>query len=563
MSNGTRTKSHRPPGWIIPANPIFRRYCRSRLRPAALSVSLLIAVLLAGFMVAMATSAGLRGGLAYQDAARGGIIPLMILQAFILFVMGTAQASGGMVSERDEGVIDYQRLIPMKPLEKVLGYLFGLPVREYVVTATTLPFSAWCFWKGQVAPAIWGPLYLVLFSSALTYHLTGMVTGMVVKNRRWAFLVSIGLVFCLYTIFPQMAKFGLVFFEYLTITPVFEEQLAGLLPKSAGAVVATGQNLAPAVKFFDLSFSESVYTLFSQGGLILTFLVMLCRRWRQVESHLLGKPWALGFFAWIQVLLLGNALPLIEPGLLFPSRGFARMMIIRQHWEPQPMEAVSMSAIYGVVTMVLLFIFVSIITPTVDRQLRGWLHARKLGKSSVGWITEPATSWWFCLFMAMIGGAGWYWFTKGLVESRWFPGQTLPIQALGFFTAVLVFSGLVFQSILERKGGKAVALVAIFGGALPIMVGAVLAVVGKELSAPAVWVGSASPVCLPVGAAASLIQMVELPVEIARAVPRAFYFWLGVIALLALHLSFRLWMSRRNMAQKILEPVAGDHPHEG
>jgi hypothetical protein len=40
-----------------------------------------------------------------------------------------------------------------------------------------------------------------------------------VKNRRWAFLISIGLVFCLYTIVPQMARFGLVFFKYLTITP--------------------------------------------------------------------------------------------------------------------------------------------------------------------------------------------------------------------------------------------------------------------------------------------------------------------------------------------------------
>ena len=77
------------------------------------------------------------------------------------------------------------------------------------------------------------------------------------------------------------------------------------------------------MKFFNLDFSEAVFTVFSQGGLILTFVVMLCRKWRRTESHLLGKLWATGFFIWIQILLLGNALPLIEPGNLFPSRAFS------------------------------------------------------------------------------------------------------------------------------------------------------------------------------------------------------------------------------------------------
>ena len=79
-----------------------------------------------------------------MDAARTGIIPLLVFQGIILFILGTAQVAGGMTAERDEGVIDYQRLIPMSPLSKVLGYLFGLPVREYVMFLATLPFTAWC-----------------------------------------------------------------------------------------------------------------------------------------------------------------------------------------------------------------------------------------------------------------------------------------------------------------------------------------------------------------------------------------------------------------------------------
>ncbi len=556
MNGKGQKQPHRLPGWIIPANPIFRRYCRSRLRPAGLSISLLIVVMLAGFIVAMAKSVGVGTELSPEDAARGAIIPLLMLQAFILFVVGTAQASGGMVTERDEGVIDYQRLIPMRPLEKVLGYLFGLPVREYVVVAATLPFSAWCFWKGEVAASTWFPLYLVLFSSALTYHFTGMVTGMVVKNRRWAFLVSIGLVFCLYTVFPQMAKFGLVFFEYLTIFPVFDEQLPGILPKTASAMLETGRNLAPTVKFFGLDFSETVFTLFSQGGLILTFGVMLCRRWRRAESHLLGKPWAAGLFAWIQILLLGNALPLIEPGLLFPSRAFSRIVALTPGWQPEPLEAVAMSAVYGFATMMLLFILISIITPSRDRQARGWRHAKKHGAKGVGWISEPATAWWFTLLMALAGAAGWYWFTKGLVESRWFPGQVLSPRAFGFFALVLVATGLVFQTILESKGGKALGLCAIFLGALPLMAGAVLAVLGKEFSTLSIWAGSLSPLSLPLAAATTLMPAVDLPVAISRGVPRAFYFWLAVLVLAAIRLSFGLWAARRKMAREALEPPA-------
>lgn len=560
MNEENSRRASRPSGWIIPANPIFRRYCRSRLRPAGLGVSLLIAVLLAGFIVAMANSIGVKMDASPADAARGGIIPLLVLQSLVLFIIGTAQCSGGMVSERDEGVIDYQRLIPMRPSEKVIGYLFGLPVREYVVVATTLPFSIWSFWQGGVSASVFLTLYLVFFTTALTYHFTGMLTGMVVKNRRWAFLVSIGLVFCLYTVFPQMAKFGLVFFKYLTIEPVFTELLPSMLPKSAAAAVQVGQRLAPSARFFDLDFSETVFTLFTQGGLILAFAVMLCRKWENAESHLLGKPWAVAVFVWIQVLLLGNALPLIDSGQLFPSRGFSRMISLRLDWQPQPVEALVMSAIYGLVSLFFVVVLTSMITPNRDRQSRGWRRARKIGKTRLGIFTEPATSWWFTLAMTLAGAAGWFWFTRGLVESRWFPGMLLPWRTFGLFAAVMVSAGLVFQTLLESKGGKFVGLCAIFLGALPMMAAAVIAVPGKQLSAPAVWLGSISPVSLPVSAAATLLPMIDLPVEIARAVPRAFYFWLVVLAITALRLTWGLIRFRHDMKRSVF--ATDDKPRD-
>lgn len=542
--------------WNFWANPIFRRYCQSRLRLRGLGLALLITVLIAGFMVAFATSIGVRSHENPADAARGAIIPLLVLQGLILFVLGTAQVSGGMTAERDEGVIDYQRLIPMSPLSKVVGYLFGLPVREYVMFFATLPFTAWCFWRGQIAAHVWLTLYGVVLSSALLYHFTGLVTGTVVRNRRWAFLVSIGLVFGLYTVIPQMAKFGLVFFKYLTITPVFEESLPFLLPQKAGKVIDAFQRLAPTVKFFNLDFSEAVFTWFSQGGLILTFAIMLCRKWRRDESHLMGKTWATGFFIWVQVLLLGNALPLIDPGNLFPSRAFTRMVRVMPNWKPQPTEALAMSGLYGFVTLLLIFVLAAIITPSRDSQLRGWRRARKHGASSLTFLEDAATSFWFILVMAVAGAVGWYLFTAALVESRWFPGHDAPIRILGFFIAVMLTASIGFQALLEGKGGRVLVLAIILAGVVPVMAGTVLGMISDRMVPIASWIVGISPVSMPFYAPSALLSLSDLPIYAARAIPNAFHFWLFVSGLVALWLIAQLRASRKAMAEKTLLPVA-------
>jgi len=540
--------------WKIWSNPIFRRYCRSRLRLRGLGISLLIVVMVAGFIFAATDMFSVhQAKFAELDGARSPILPLLIFQGLILFVMGTAQVSGGMVAERDEGVIDYQRLIPMPPSAKVFGYLFGLPVREYVLVLATLPFTAWCLWKGEVALGNWLPLYAVFFSSALLYHFTGLLTGTVVKNRRWAFLISIGLVFALYTVIPQMARFGLVFFKYLTIEPVYEECKPGLWPKTLGAMVEVGHRLAPSVKFFNLDFSETVFTLFSQGGLVLTFLAMLTRKWRRTESHLLGKIWATVFFVWIQVLLLGNALPLVATGDIFFTHGFNQGLLrFGKEWEPQAWEATCMSGLYGLVTLLLLFILGGLITPSPMQQMNGWRRARKNGRDSLEVLSDPATGSWFVLVMALAGAVGWYLFTRGVIESRWFPGHQVPLSVLGWFAAVMVSVGLGYQVLLESRGAKVVGLVVILGGVAPLMIGTVMCAI-NTLAVPAVWFIGMSPVSLPVYAAGSQLSVFDLPDKFARAVPRAFQFWLFVVCLTTVWLSYQLYVRRRAIARKVME----------
>ena len=529
-------------------NPIFRRYVRARLRPQALMVALLITVILAGFLYfSFRTGFRYRGQMEVADAERATLIPLLVLQALILFFLGTGNVAGGITAEADEGTLDYQRLSPLTPLTKVLGYLLGLPIREWCMFAATLPFTAWALWKGEVAASAWVPIYLGLLSSALLYHLTGLVMGTVVKNRRWAFLFSIIVIFLLYTVIPQAAKFGLVYFKYLTIWPVVDENIANLMPGEMGGMMRFAKSMEPDVRFFGLHFSEATFTLFSQSVLILTFVVMLWRRWRQSDSHLLGKAWAFGLFVWMQLMLLGNALPLIEPGLLFPSRQFNRRFLRDANWEPGVIEAVSMIALYGMVTLLLLVVLTFIITPTVERQTRGLRRGRKLGWKRIPRLSDPASSTMMVALMAVAGAVGWTIFAQQLMESHWFAGHHLAGYAGATFALILLGAGLASQAILEGWGGQKFFLAVIFAAVLPVMAGGIIGSVGDRSLTPATWLAGVSPVSAPAYAAASLVSTdYVFPKEVARAIPRTFWFWQGVTGLTTAWLLWRLRQIRQD-----------------
>jgi hypothetical protein len=247
---------------------------------------------------------------------------------------------------------------------------------------------------------------------------------------------------------------------------------------------------------------------------------------------------------------------LVEPGNLFPSRAFARMTRVMPDWSPRPAEAVAMSGLYGVVTLLLLFVLGFVTTPTPDRHLRGWRRARKQGETSLPRLADAATTFWFVLVMALAGAVGWFLFTRAIVECRWFPGHQVPLRVLGFFVAVMLAGGVGMQAMLEAKGARFVGMTAIFVGVVPIMAGTILGTISNGLIPLASWLIGISPASLPVYASATQLSLAELPEQAARAVPRAFYFWLFVAALVAGWLVGRLWAARQAMARTILAAPA-------
>ena len=238
-------------------NPLILRYCRSQLRRKPLVGAIVMTLIVTAFIFFTSDWSGTeRFEMSDAAAARLPVLPLLIMQGFILFFMGTGAVASGMTAEEDEGVIDYQRLAPMSPLSKVIGYLLGLPVREWILFLVTLPFSFWCFWKGQIRLEIFGELYAVVVSTALLYHMTALLAATVMKSRRLAFLGSMGLIFALYTVMPGAGKMGLVGFNYVTITPTVDQFMPELTELPGNEPLDGGM-----ARFFGLVMPHSQFTL--------------------------------------------------------------------------------------------------------------------------------------------------------------------------------------------------------------------------------------------------------------------------------------------------------------
>lgn len=646
----------RPPApWNLPANPLFRRYFRSRLRPRPFGISLTIVLIIATFMTVFLPMAArkldeqrslraIQGLAAFEkfhadqsaseaidkrrtlsledlkqraemaittertrlrlksDAARPlppdytyyriPLLTLLALQAGLLFLAGTGQVAGGMTAEADEGSVDSVRLTPLTPLTKTLGYLFGLPVREYVLALFTLPFTAWCLWKGEIGPEHWAPVYGVFFLTGILYHLTGLVSGTVLKSKRWAFLLSMGLVFVLYSVVPWGARIGFPFVRFLTVWPVLAHEISAVQPQLApGVSLASGGDATKTgVPFFGMTFSELAFTLMVQGTFVLTMLVMVWRKWKRPESHLLSKIWGLGLFLWINALVVGSALPMAESGDLFPSRTVRQNAKLRnelrqeffedtrnnrnrghnqseqaraqtqalellmrtvENSRPQWGEAVLISGIYAILLLGVMIMKLIMLTPGNDGQQRGLRRALRLGKSRAPPGSDEASGFPSTVILVLIAVAAWVFFHRGLAATAWFAAGNTG-DALGASAAlaiVLTLTCLTFQSMLESGGHRGTFIAVVFVGIVPLLAAAIASVggAGPETS----WaVASISPLSHIVYAVSLLNPDPRyLPAPTARI---CFWIWsaLALMFLLTrLQVLRQSWARRRNLMQ--------------
>lgn len=560
------------PFWKLTANPIFNRYVRSRLRAKALIPWLLVVGILATFVFLLIWVGGTSNGGDELLVGRVILIVMIPIQAFLVMIMGTGAVASGIMLEGADGGIDYQRLTPLSPLAKIVGYLFGLPVREYCLFLVTLPFTAIAVVAGEVPLGIVLSLYVAFFTSVLLYHLIGCVAGMVV-NRRFAGRIAQMMVVILYLVLPQIAKLGFEFFSYLTILPVFSELIGALAPQvreGFDQVFGTGSR---SVSLFGMELDALPFSLLIQGTLILTFVVVLYRKWRQPNHHMLGKNFAACLCVWIHVLLLGSTIPLIDSGEIFPDQSGRRARVARElglagpHLmrglgdQKQPKHAYWLSASYGLGALFLSCGLILIVTPNRDEFTKGLRRARKLGRRRVPWNADGASAMPHALIIALTGLLAWAVFSSEMFGARWFTrdalGDTAPVfnkhnLRIAPFSQLLFV--MAFWAVLEWGERRTLLLFTLFVWIVPVLAAMIFFIAGPNFHQMAILLGAFSALPSPFYA---LSFPIDDPRWYMRWMAQTFIVTVFLYTALVAYLVRSVWLRHREIVNRVEE---GDAP---
>lgn len=390
-------------------NPIWQKSVRARMRPRHLLSWGIVTLTFTAFVATIVYTNMTEHQLTTpKDAAKAVLPAVIVVQAILLMMFGTGAVAAGISQERDEGLLDYQRMTPMRPTAKILGYLFGLPVREYTLFAMTLPIVAAAVAFSGFSLLTLAHFYAVFFTSVLVYHMTAMVAGMVAPKPRLASMLSIGLVAVLYFALPNLSRVGITFFEFLTIRPTFFGLIQQELPAHMRpAAEATGIDSFRYVPMFGGLVHPTIYTLMVQGFLIATMFSVVHRKWRDQALHAFSKAGALVVFAGVVFFLMGSIWALVVQDEAY-SKVFELFDRVTKRGGRSP-ETLEILLSIGVVISGLAYLaLVAAITPSRHTTLAGWRRARKLGRTSLGPNSDAASSLPTALVMiaiAIVAGA--------------------------------------------------------------------------------------------------------------------------------------------------------------
>lgn len=493
------------PFWQIWANPLVKRYRHARLRPLSMLFWCLLTLLITGATVAIMYAALTeRGGVEPAAVARWTLVPVLIIQGFILMLMGTGTVASGVVQDRLDGVFAYQRLLPMSPTTKIVGYLFGLPIREYLMFALTLPFALFAIIFGRIPIGTALLIYFVFMIAVVLYHLTGFTAAMVATRWRLAARLAQGLVILLYLVLPQLSALGLYFFEYVTVRPVVTEQLFPLLPDPDTLGTTTLEAPDKSVPFFTGALSGASYSLLVQGLLMGVFFVMIYRKWTRPDRPALSKPFALGVVVGFGVLMLANLWPVLT--------GTEHVQAILP-FDLTPLEAtlLGVPALFAFFFFLLLTLLILIVASPPVRYQLGVHRARRFGQSHLHPARDEAS------LLPALGVAlllvALFTLTAVAVIDR-FLGY--PPDLSGWMTGLLLLLvvaqvTLLATLVVENFGHRAFLFLFLIAWLAPLLVGAFLIARGDAFVEAALFVLTLSPVPQLTFAVALIPPEIDLP----------------------------------------------------
>lgn len=485
-------------------NAICIQHARARLRLLpTLSWGLITLTCVAFIYVLIYYVLIRRGDFNPVEAAKTALVPLIIVQGVLLMGMGTSAVATGIARERDRELLDYHRMSPMSPAAKIVGYLFGLPSREYFLFALTLPFVAYAVLRGGVPLLKVAHFYVVFFSSVWLYHMTGLMAGMVSRKPWHSSFVSLGSVVVLYLVLPLFARVGLSFFDFLTVRPTFYGMVAEELQAGDhGDWVAERMLLAQqyeSVPFYGLSLNPTAFSLVVQIFALTAMYHVVRRKWVDNAWHPFSKRFSVFFVFGVVTLLVGSIWPLLFDTQVHDD------LVARMQGAQDTVVLSLLIGLFFVVSGLAVLMTISLTTPTAQTARKGLRRARKRGLSRVPLSWDAATTVPTTLAMLLIAVAAYGLVLLAIRSGEVYeikPGMERWLVALGVLGVLVVVA---FQGMHERFGQRPVILGLFVLWVMPVMVGIVM-LAAFDAWRPAMYVGA---LCPAVGGGMSLALLLD------------------------------------------------------
>jgi hypothetical protein len=357
---------------------------------------------------------------------------------------------------------------------------------------------------GEIPLSVVIPVYLVFFSSAILFHMLGMVLGLVMLEWRLSVVFTIGLVVAINWILPFFSYLGFPFVEYLTVRPVFFEKIGPFLPVDVLPVTEDVPQVfvdaLQGVQFYNWEVSTTGFCLILQGLLIFTLGLMVYRKWEDDFGHSLSKLYALFFFVSLQIFCIGTlwrnlTLDISVAGLL-PDDSFVKSF------------AFVIPLIYCFFSLAVAIWLIYIVTPSHEEYRSGLLRSQKLQQSAARKLSLFEDNAGSLLTTALLAIATFVFILiVQIVMAELGPLRETSPSMMGMLRMPLVAMLVIFYfavSVEYLQIGR-FALLFLMVWIVPILLAIFLAVV-FELEENVVYIASGSPFTLIVLAAQGLVD---------------------------------------------------------
>ena len=402
-------------------NPLILRGIRESLRTKHLIAAGLFSLIVCSTVYMTSYLEGSKGKYTYDsqtqewtkgesspiNGARNAFTFIVILQGFYLMFLGTGRVASITAEERESGLLDYQRMTPMNPFAKIVGYIFGLPAREYYMFLFSIPFLLHCVIVGQIPWKNVIHLYAVFFSSVVLYHLTAHAVGLIISKPRAASWVSRIVVLGLYVALPGLGQVGVSFLSFLTIIPTYFGKILPVLhPEDKNVKMGHYEQLAinfwQDVPFFNFAISPTTFTFLMQGLIILTLLITTYRKWRNQSLPAFSKFSGFLLYLIFQTLLLGSLWSFYGKGDASGLIGHAISSSENSPLHEKIGYFILVTSVYIGLSLCTLLALTNICCPNQHLFLKGIQRIKKIGLHKIPRFADECSGLWFVLLLSLI-----------------------------------------------------------------------------------------------------------------------------------------------------------------